>query len=303
MIGTLYGWAFMRAGHTVHFYVREGRSAAYGPTLPISVLDVRPRLRGVLTEETLTPYYIEELAAEHDYDLIVVSVQHYRFAEAAAFLTTRASRATILVFNNFFAEPQEAAASLPSEQLVWGFPIAGGGFDGHGVLRGALFPRIQIGRFGGDAPTERARAVEAFFRQCGFGIQEQADFRGWLFVHFAVNAGLLAQVLHAGSFSQLLASGAERADAMRNVRECLSIVAARGVDLRDHSASTALFRFPPRVAGFLFGLVMKLYAPARLVLDAHTNPEELRFTARDALAEARRLGVPAPRLEALSHLF
>src|SRR5262249_39810488 len=158
--------------------------------------------------------------------------------------------ATILVFNNFFTEPQEAAASLPREQLVWGFPIAGGGFDGHGVLRGALFPKIQIGFFDGDAPTGRVRAVEALFRQCGFGIQEQSDFRGGLSVPSAVNAGLLAQVLHAGSFSQLLASPAELADAMRNVRECLRIVAARGVDLRDHSSATALFRFPPSVAGF-----------------------------------------------------
>ncbi len=303
VIGTLYGWAFARAGHTVHFYVRPGRAAAYGATLPVSIVDVRPSLRGVLVKETLTPHYVEELAAEHDYDLILLSVQHYRFAEAAAFLGTRASRATVLVFNNFFTEPEEAAAALPRAQLVWGFPLAGGGFAADGTLRGTLFPKVQLGTFAGAAPSERARAVEALFRQSGFGIQPIADFRGWLLVHFAVNAGLLAQVLHAGSFRKLIADPGERAAAMLNVREALGIVAARGVDLRARRAETALFRLPPRVGGFLFGLLMKLYAPVRLVLDAHTNEEELRLTARDALAEATRLGVPTPRLAALAHLF
>lgn len=36
---------------------------------------------------------------------------------------------------------------------------------------------------------------------------------------------------------------------------------------------------------------------------AHANPEELRAVCRDTLAEAQRLGVPAPRLEAAEPWF
>jgi 2-dehydropantoate 2-reductase len=41
----------------------------------------------------------------------------------------------------------------------------------------------------------------------------------------------------------------------------------------------------------------------RLQLGAHANPEELRAVCRDTLAEARRLGVAVPRLEAAEPYF
>ncbi len=68
-------------------------------------------------------------------------------------------------------------------------------------------------------------------------------------------------------------------------------------------ARAAAFALQAPLSGPLLGLVMRRSPPARRVLDLHTNPEELRRTARDALDEARRLGVHAPRLEALSLWF
>jgi 2-dehydropantoate 2-reductase len=41
----------------------------------------------------------------------------------------------------------------------------------------------------------------------------------------------------------------------------------------------------------------------RTVMEAHANPEELRAVCRDTLAEARRLGVPVPRLAAAEPYF
>jgi len=51
------------------------------------------------------------------------------------------------------------------------------------------------------------------------------------------------------------------------------------------------------------GLAPKLLRPVRVLLDSHSNMEELRSTCRDVLAESRRLGVKLPRLEAASSLF
>jgi len=73
----------------------------------------------------------EELPVNHDYDLIVVSVQHYQFTNVASFLADKACYATILIFNNFCKDPVAEAASLPQAQLAWGFPMAAVGFDYH----------------------------------------------------------------------------------------------------------------------------------------------------------------------------
>jgi 2-dehydropantoate 2-reductase len=53
----------------------------------------------------------------------------------------------------------------------------------------------------------------------------------------------------------------------------------------------------------MMGLLPKLLASARMVLDNRSNMEALRSTCRDVLTEARRLGVTLPRLEAASSLF
>jgi 2-dehydropantoate 2-reductase len=53
----------------------------------------------------------------------------------------------------------------------------------------------------------------------------------------------------------------------------------------------------------MMGLAPKLVPLVRVLLDSHSNMEELRSTCRDVLTEARRLGVNLPRLEAASSLF
>jgi 2-dehydropantoate 2-reductase len=198
VISVIYGWALEKAGHTVEFYVRPGRAAQYGPTVALDMLDARRSIFGKRVIEIWAIRMREDLPADHDYDLILVSVQHYHFEEVAAFLGPRVGKATVLVFNNFWAEPQQAASCLPAEHLAWGFPMAGCGFGADGVLRGALFGKVYFGTFLTD-PSPRELAVRESFTKAGFTISEQRDFRGWLFVHFALDCAIHTEALKAGS--------------------------------------------------------------------------------------------------------
>lgn len=298
----LYGWALEKAGHTVEFYVRPGRAAHYGPAVTLQIIDARGSMFGERVNENWTIHMREDLPADHDYDLILVSVQHYHFEDAAAFLGQRAGKATVLVFNNFWAEPQQAASSLPAAQLAWGFPGAGGGFGSDGMLRGALFKKVTLGTFLTD-PSPRERAVRALFAKAGFGIVEQHDFRSFLFVHFALDCAVETEALKAGSMRGALASGRHRRDMILNMRELVPLLAARSVDLKNQSSVLAPFRLPAGLLGPMMGLAPKLLASIRLLVDSHSNMEELRSTCRDVLTEARRMGVSLPRLEAASSLF
>ena len=47
-VGTLYGWAFIKAGHHGEYFVRSGRAAEYRQQLEVNVLDCRKKARGVL---------------------------------------------------------------------------------------------------------------------------------------------------------------------------------------------------------------------------------------------------------------
>ncbi|MEU5872797.1 2-dehydropantoate 2-reductase N-terminal domain-containing protein [Glycomyces sp. NPDC047369] len=300
VIGAVYGWALEQAGHHVEFYVRPGRAAAYGDAIDLDLLDARRRPWGKRVAERWPVRYRESLEPDHDFDLIVLSVQHYSFAEAAAFLVPRVGRATVLVFNNLWVEPLAATAHLPADQVAWGFPGAGGGFGDDGVLRGSLLPVVTFGTLGG-APTERERAVHQVFREAGFRLRENRDFRGWLSIHFVQNAGLHTQSLKLGSLSKLTTSTMR--EAILAIRELLPLVEARGVDLRRHRADLLPFTAPVWLAAPALAWLFRHFPPMRVVMEAHANPEELRAVCRDTLAEARRLNVEVPRLEAAESFF
>ncbi|ONI87028.1 ketopantoate reductase [Actinosynnema sp. ALI-1.44] len=303
VIAAMYGWALEQAGHDVEFFVRPGRAAAYGEAIDLDLLDARRRVWGRRVVRRWPVRYREELAPDHDFDLIVLSVQHFRLAEAAAFLAPRVGKATVLVFGNVWSDPLAAVAALPADQVAWGFPQAGGGFGEDGVLRGGILPSVVFGSFG--PPNDRERAVRQVFRAAGFPPREQSDFRGWLWLHFAWNAGLHAQGLRLGSLAKLPGATRDLREALWASRELLALVEARGVDLRRHRGKVLPLRAPTWLTAPLLAWVLERFAPARVNFEAHSDPEaeEPRVICRDVLAEARRLGVPVPRLAAAEPSF
>lgn len=304
VIATMYGWALERAGHDVEFYVRPGRAATYGDAIDLDLLDTRRRVWGQRVVQKWPVRYREALEPDHDFDLIVLSVPHHRLAEAAAFLSPRVGQATVLVFGNIWTEPLAAIGALPVDQIAWGFPQAGGGFGADGVLRGALLPSVVFGTFG-QPPTGRERAVRQAFREAGLRLKEQPDFRGWLWVHFVSDAGLFSQGLRLGSLSKLAGATGDLREGLLAGRELLPLLKARGVDLRRHRGGVLPFRAPTWLTAPALAWLLAHFAPARVNFEAHSDPEaeEPREICRDTLAEARRLGVAVPRLEAAEPSF
>lgn len=295
-IASLYGWALTKAGHSVEYFVRPNRMKEYGESLPVRVLDARHSIQGKLVSEILPTRLRDTLPVDHDFDLIIVSVQHYNFENVAEFLASRVNNATVLVFNNFWKDPATAAAVLPASRLAWGFPAAGGGFP-KGVLNGVLFKRVGFGTLHG-IPTARELAVRELFRQSGFNISERPDFRGWLFIHFVMAGGMHAENLRAGSFVRLMESGEHRRNAFRNMRELMPLLEGREVDFKAHRAELLLVKVPAWIGGLILGLGWRFSKPMRLGMESHTTPDEILFTCRDLLEDAQARGIPTPRLAA-----
>jgi 2-dehydropantoate 2-reductase len=228
---------------------------------------------------------------------------HHRLAEAAAFLAPRVGNATVLVFGNIWDEPLAAIGTLPLDQVAWGFP-PGGGFGAGGMLRGILLPTVIFGTFG-QPPTARELVVRRVFREAGFRLWEQPDFRGWLWLHFVSDAGLHSQGLRRGSLAKLVGATGDLREALLASREMLPLLAIRGVDLRRHRGGGLLLRAPTRLTAPALAWLLTYFKPVRMSFAAHDDPaaEEPRAICRDTLAEARRLGVAVPRLAAAEPYF
>jgi 2-dehydropantoate 2-reductase len=304
VVAAIYGRALADAGHDVEFYVRPGRADEYGDSMDLDIMDIRRKGRERRVRETWSPRYREELSPAHDVDLIVLSLPHHRLPEAVDFLSTRLANATVLMLSNIWDEPLDVVAPLPAEQVAWGFPQAGGGYARDGRLRGALFGTVLFGSFN-QALTERELAARAAFGQAGFRVREQADIRGWLLLHAITDASLYSQALQHGSMADLVGNTPALRQAMLVGRELLPVAAARGVDLRRHRSTTMAFRMPSPLSAAGLSLASRYIPLMRRSLETHADPqaEEPRVVCRDVLAEARRLGVPTPRLAAAAPAF
>lgn len=303
-IATMYGWALQEAGHEVDFYVRPGRADEYGARITIDLFDLRTRPWGERVVRTWSPRYIDVLEPDHGFDLIVVSVAHYRLAEAAAFLAPRLGDATVLVFGNVWAEPDAVIGDLPAAQVVWGFPQAGGGIGVDGVIRGTLLGSVVFGTV--DEPsTTRGRGAREAFGEAGFRIKEQPDFRGWLWLHFISDAAMHSQGLRLGSLADLIGRTGDLRQVQLATREMLPLLEARGIDLRRHRAGTLPFRIPAWITAGVLATMLAHFRPLRANFEAHsdTGAEEPRVICRDTLAESRRLGISVSRLEAAEPFF
>lgn len=300
VIATIYGWALEQAGHDVEFYVRPGRAASYGPTVDLDIVDARSGLRASPILSAWPVRYREELDPDHDFDLILLSVAHDRLPDAAQFLAPRLGRATVLVFGNIWAEPLDAVAPIPADRLAWGCPQGGGGFDDKGALTGMLLPSVIFGTLGGSLGRQE-HDVRRVFRDAGFRISERPDFRGWLWLHFIADAGMHSQGLRFGSLSELVGSRPRLRDALRTTRELIPLLQARGIDLRRHRRGLLLYRTPTALTSALLAWATAHVPALSRSLSAHSDPDarEPHAVVRDVLAEARRLRVPAPRLEAV----
>jgi 2-dehydropantoate 2-reductase len=296
-IATIYGRVLHTAGHDVEFYVRPGRAVEYGDEVHMHLIDARRRPLGTRVFDSFPTSLRESLSPEDGFDLVVLSVAHHRLSEAAAFLAPRIGTATLLVFGNIWREPLAAVAPLPADQVVFGFPGAGGGFGTDGVLHAALLRSVIIGTAGA-SPSRRELDVTAAFSRAGLSVRHEKDMRGWLLLHFVADAGMFSQALRAGSLASMIGDRRAFRDAFQTTRGLLPLLTARGVDLRRHRGALLPYRMP-RLVAMASAWATATLPIAHASLAAHTDPHaaEPRAVLEDVLREARRLGIPAPRLE------
>lgn len=304
VISTQYAWAFEQAGHIVEFYVRQGRKTELGDSISLNIADARKSIRGNKVIQNWKINITEELPVNHNYDLIFVSVQHYHISSVIDFLTDKTANATIFICNNFWAEPLETVKKLPHDQLVFGFPQAGGGFDANGSLKGTLMGSAIIGTFGTEI-SERANELIALFQSANIKAKTNKNFRAYLLGHFVFDAAFALERIKYPTSEELL-KGLKTSNYWRNViangKELLPILKARNVDLAN-SSDLKLFSMPPWLISFVMKIALQFLPPIKQMLAGHSNMTEMKSYCQDVLQTGNELHINLPRFEANKKLF
>lgn len=299
VITTIYGWALSEAGHKITYLVRPEKSTLLGGKVNLDLIDARQPVgkQERLLETNVT--CVESLADLDDFDLTIVSVRHDQMrATAEQLANAKRPRLGTLFFNNCWDDPASITAPLSGSAVLWGFPVAGGGFKDDRHLCGAIMPNVHLA----EAEPSNAQLhieVKALFESAGLKVEVHNDFRAWLWLHFAVNSGMVSQALiQKESSEQLISSSRELTQAAQLAREAVKVVYARGVSPTVHRAETAIATMPPFLAGLVIKNLAGNNAATRRLMTVHSNDRSLALFPLDVLAEAKRLKVSCPRLQA-----
>jgi 2-dehydropantoate 2-reductase len=147
---------------------------------------------------------VESLSPTDNYDLFIASVRHYQLDSVLPILKDNVGDANVLFFNGNWDGFECVDKYFPRSKYLWGFPVAGGGYAAQG-LDAALLDEIRIGEIDGQS-TPRLQRIKSMFEHAGLKVDVQANMLHWLWVHFAINSGIIAAAFKAGGATELLNS-------------------------------------------------------------------------------------------------
>jgi 2-dehydropantoate 2-reductase len=294
IIGTIYGWALAEAGHRVVHLVRPGRAARLAGGVPVDVFDRRKGRRRYFRGRYRLDA-TESVSPADGYELVVVPTRHYQLEEALAQLVPAAGPADFLLLTQNWRGTAAVDAVLPRDRYVYGDAKAGGTFAA-GTLVATLSSADVVPPEG--APTPLAGKVAALLESAAVTARVHADMLHYLWVQYAITGGLWPALVRAGGIDAALRDRRAGEAAMAAVRECLGVVARRGVDLGRYP-ETRLFlsrsALRRRLGMWLFRLTLLFSEYARRS-SAHAldDPKEVKVFYDDLVTTGRQLGVSMP---------
>lgn len=295
VINTLYGYALAEAGNDVTHYVRPGKKKMLEGGINLKFLDGRASPPKQATAQ-YGAKIVESLSSDDGYELVIVSVRHYQLDSVLPVLKDKIGNADILIFNGNWDGFGNLDQFFPRLQYLLGFPVAGGGYSGT-TLDGALLDEIRLGELDGKS-TPRLEHVANVFRDADIKVDVQSDMQRWLWVHFAINSGIIGAAFKAGSAQKLLNSIPLLRTGILAGREALEVCRARGVNV-DSFEDAKSFYLPVWIAAAGVWYMMKSNLPARKIMETHTAVDELQAIYRDVLKSGEALGVPMPHFKSL----
>jgi 2-dehydropantoate 2-reductase len=296
VIGTVYGHALAQAGIEVTHYVRPGKKQSLEQGIPFQLLDGRFEPAREISG-LYQPRLVESLSPTDGYDFYVVSVRHYQLDSVLPILKENIGRADVLFFNGNWAGFDSIEQVLPCTKFLWGFPVAGGGYTSTGALNAALLNEVHLGELDGQL-TPRLERLKKMFEMAQIKVDIQSNMQHWLWVHFAINSGIIGAAFKAGGATRLLNSVPRLHEAILAGREALAVCNARGVNVQAFDDAKAFYQ-PAWLGAMAVWLTMKTNKPARKIMETHTAIDELQKIYRDVLAMGEALEIAMPHYKAL----
>jgi hypothetical protein len=210
-------------------------------------------------------------------ELLVFPGHHYTMDEVLGDLVPRFATANFLFLTQNWEGSAAIDAVLPRSRYVLGDAKAGGSWRGRELV-GAIHS-VDLGPASPEGEP-LARRIAALFQAAGLEAPYHEKMFEYLWVQYALTAGLWPSLVQAGSFEALLKDRRAGYRALAAVRECFALLERRGVDLDDYP-ELATYRSPSRLHAFLALSIIRWM---------FTFSEWAKRTSSHALSDPREVG-------------
>jgi ketopantoate reductase len=294
IIGTIYGWALSQAGHSVTHFVRPGKGSTLASGFLVDILDKR-RHHSKHFLGRYQPHAIEAITRE-DFELVIVPTKPYQLGAALVQVSRQLHPEAYLLLTQNWHGTVAIDSVLASSPYLYGDAKAGGILR-DGTLVGALFPTIDLGVVHSDH-SQALDVVASAFETAQIRATRHDNILHYIWIQYAINAGLWPALVRAGSLDRLLRNRQLGDRSLQAVKECLDVVAARGVDLAKFP-DTRMFYNPSsimrHVAGYAVTIMFRFNEGVRRA-SAHAldDPKEIELSYFDLLNTGIELGVAMP---------
>jgi 2-dehydropantoate 2-reductase len=295
IIGSIYGWALSKAGYDVTHFVRPGKAQQLTEGIPIDMLDSR---KGH-DKQYIGHYALkvtETLSLSDGFDLVIVPTKPYQVEDVLKQITPFTDKADYLLLTQNWNGTTAIDSILPQSRYLYGDAKAGGSLQ-NGTLISAIFPTIDIGQVNGRKDNCLTK-TSGLFESIGVKPTLQDNIIHYIWVQYAINAGLWPALVRAGGLEALLRDRHTGDLSLFAVKECLEVVAHRGVDLNKYP-DTRMYSNTSFIARQIAGLMLRLLfrfnkSVQRSSAHALADPLEIKTSYYDLLNTGRELGVDMP---------
>jgi ketopantoate reductase len=241
----------------------------------------------------------ESVQPADGYELVIVPTKHYHLIETLKQLVPQTGDADYFLLTQNWDGTDAIDAILPPARYVYGDAKAGGKFEGSKLI--ATIASVDVGQVDGRHAACLDKVVE-LCQSAQIGVTVQENILHYLWVQYAITGGLWPALVKAGSFEAVLNNRQIAEQGIRAARECLEVVARRGVDLKKYPETKMYMNSSP-VAMWIAGLAIKvMFRFNKLVQrsSAHGlgDAQEVKAFYYDLLNTGRQLGVDMPAMSA-----
>ncbi|MGV8079758.1 MAG: ketopantoate reductase family protein [Syntrophales bacterium] len=303
-VGLMHGWALIEGGVDVTHVVRKGTLAKHSAAVPMDVMDFR-RDPADCYRSFYRPKVIDEILPGDRYDLVMAATNHLQVADAVKQYRDSVPDADFLIFCANWNGPGEIDAILPRSRYLWGYSVFSGAKGKDGILYANIQKIYRIGEVDGGT-SERLQRIAETFSRAGIDPEIKENIIEWLWIHQAINAGLLGTIYSRREFPAEDTPMDFWTLCIRAVKDALKVLAARGVDCGKYpDTKVFLIENDEEAAALLRHGILGVPHYDRIRDHSHldANPEEMRRFYLDVLETGEALGVDMPHLASLRQLI